>query len=163
MESQRQLLRVSVKLMGLTVIVFFIYILFAGMFISQYEHKEVLATIDISGIEAGEYKQIKLDGRPLVLLHRDDKMIAALSQPNPLLYRHEVDNEIIGKWFVAYAYDPLLGCEIKLIKDKSMFKSVCGRERYDLAGRPYSKQQSQLELLQPAYKVESQRLIIFSN
>jgi len=161
MESQRQLLRVSVKLMGLTVIVFFIYILFSGMFASSDESKEVAATFDISMMAAGELKQIKFNGRDILLLRRDDNMMQALLQPNPQLYKNIVLKKPVSEWFVAYAFDPLLGCEVKFSKDQ--FRSVCGGQQYDLAGRPYKNQQSQMELLQPAYKVDAQQLMIFSN
>ena len=163
MNSQRQLLRVSVKLMGLTVIVFFIYILFSGMFVSSDENKKVTATFDVSELVAGDSQLYKFNGRKVLLLHRDKNMIEMLARPNPKLYNYHALKEPLSAWLLIYANDPLLGCEIQFIKNKQQFKSVCGGQQYDLAGRAYKNQQSQMNLLRPEYKVESQHLIIFSN
>jgi len=161
MESQRQLLRVSVKLMGLTVIIFLLYILFKGMFVSLDDTNKKIV-VDVSALQPGQFKTLNFNGRKVLLLHRNKIMMAALAAHNAQLYNDVVNDKVATEWFVAYAHDPLLGCEIQLSDDKKTLVSVCGDQRYDLAGRPYKNQQSQMKLLSPAFAVREWDMVITS-
>lgn len=161
MEIQRQLLRVISKLMAFAGIGFFVYVFIFGLFGKNNYSQPKQLIVDGLSVLVGESKRISFSNRRLLILHLSSEMMLVLKQPNNDLYNSNVlASEQINQWRVFYATDPLFGCEVKWQKHEGFFESVCGAQKYDVAGRAYKNQQSQMNLNSPEYKVSGQKIII---
>ena len=161
MNSQKQLLRVLLKLMSFVAVSCFLYVFISGLLSNGDSVLVKELVFDLPQIPEGGFTTLSVNNRKLLLLHLSDAMRQNLKRPDAALYRRDsYRNEELQEWLAVYAIDPLFGCEIELSQDKRIFQAVCSPQKYNLAGRPYSHQQSQLDLLRPEYKILQQKIVI---
>jgi len=146
MKDKKLLLRVVLKLMGLTGLGFVVYILFAG-FVSNDDKNIVY--IDISKVREGKVEYFDVLNKKILVLHRTESMLEKLAYKK-------------SEFFIAYAYDPIFGCAVEFFGE--YFKSVCVDIKYDLAGQVYETNRSARNLIVPEHKLlESNQVMIWSN
>ncbi len=151
--------------MAAGVIVFLVYIFSQAMFGTRGESVRETFEMALPKLAAGEMRRFKVNGRDLILLHRDEQMKHSLSRYNKKLYAADAQklDKNPADWFVAYGFDPLLGCPIDLSDSRDFFQARCSPQQYDLAGRPYKNQQSQRNLIVPEYEIREGKIIIFAD
>ena len=160
MSERRKVLGGMVKLMGVGVIVFFVYIFVRAIFGTTGDQYREQIILELPALSPGQMQYLQVQGRELMVLHRDNRMKQALSQFNNGLYdaASQTIEENLSDWFVAYALDPLFGCRLELSESRLFFQAQCSPQKYDLAGRPYKGQQSQLPLRIPEYEIRGGKI-----
>ncbi len=139
-----------------------VYVLFSGLFSNQGTEREIVH-IDVSAIKPGETRLFNAFNKKLLILHRNSAMINMLDSDNSKLLKDVSTDDLadnlnkkyrsfLPKYFVAYAYDPFYGCEIKLSAD--VFIPVCIDLKYDLSGRVYRSSRAEENLIVPRHDVE---------
>ncbi|MCA1791260.1 MAG: ubiquinol-cytochrome C reductase, iron-sulfur subunit, partial [Thioalkalivibrio sp.] len=68
---RRLRLRVTLKLMGLFALAFFVVLLISGLFSRPGGNIQLPLEVDLRGIEAGEHLRLFWNGRRVLVLHRD--------------------------------------------------------------------------------------------
>ncbi len=132
--------------MSLVMAGFLVYIFFIGL-LGEAEKVEALL-LDVSDISPGEHKVFNAGKRKLLVLHRTPENIASLK--NSTTVESDVFRSRQPRYFVAWAYDPILGCAIEYQQDA--FKSVCANNYYDLAGRVIKGAATADDLRVPDYR-----------
>ncbi len=166
----RQLLRVSVKVM-----VFAGMVLFALMLLSSLSGRNstkpstpsmVIPTDDIL---VGEARFVLWEERPVLVYHRSDNDINALTSAKQKLGDATELPTADPRWFVAYANGTDLSCPIKLLEPGGDFKGArwlggfvdtCRGSRYDFAGRVFANQHATRNLKLPPYVLKPDGYIV---
>ena len=157
MKDKKLLLRVGIKLMSLVALLFLLYILFAGMAGNDDDAESVTEIhFDISGLKPGDIKYFPVDSREILVLYRTKEMIGRLLQQSSASPRQSL-RSATPEYFVAYAYDPVYGCKIKL--QQSVLKPVCIDVQYDLSGRVLKNARTDQDLLVPKYEIDDGKIL----
>lgn len=147
--DRKLLLRVTLKLMSILAIVSIVYIFMQYSF--KHKSKAQSIQIDLSDLPPGESKIVRLDGRPILILHRTEAMLAALDakqRANPYL--------------VIYQQSPDYSCPVEIVapdeSGQGGFRAVCSGTRYDFAGQLLPGQDARFDLRQPGYALNGAML-----
>ena len=170
MKDNRLILRVVMKIMALVGVGFLLYVLFSGLFVSQQPVNSV-GLIELSGIAPGSVSYYQLERRRLLVLWRDADQLNAISGHDAQLYDSgsagnmpagldKTYRSYLPEYFVAYAYDPYYGCDIRFNQQVQRFQAVCANVEYDLAGRVYKGSAVQQNLIVPDYEINNQHQLL---
>jgi len=163
MQDRKLILRVAIKLMAFVAVSLLGYVFFSAMINDQQIERETeVVHIDVSSIKPGEVKFFNVLNKKLLVLHRTPEMLNTLDGGNNELLKDVSTGDLANnlnkkyrsfspKYFVAYAYDPFYGCEIKLSAD--IFVPVCIDLKYDLSGRVYKSRRAEDNLIVPRHDV----------
>lgn len=168
MKDRKLMLRVAIKLMTIIAAGSVVYVLLLALIGRDDSVKDEIVSIDVSTIKPGEVKFFNVFNRRLLVLYRTAEMLNDLDKANDTLLKHApskkaAKNPLIkyrsyaAKYFVAYAYDPFYGCEIKL--SNNVFVPVCVDVKYDLSGRVYQSRRAEEDLIVPSHEIKSQAMI----
>lgn len=146
MTDKKQTLRVVVKLMSLVMVGFLVYVFLIGL-VGESEPMETLM-IDVREIAPGEVKVFNAGKRKLLVLHRSPEQLASMK--NTYLSDDNIYRSVQPGYFVAWAYDPFLGCAIEY--QLNAFKAICANNFYDLAGRSSAEDVTTTDLQIPEYQ-----------
>ena len=151
MADKKLLLRVSVKLMAWIGIAFVIYVLFSGLLRHENDAaKPEALLLDIRELKPGAIKYFSVDRRNVLVLYRTEEMISELKRAG----KNKTDRifrSVVPEYFVAYAYDPFYGCNLK--KMEKYFQSICVDVKYDFSGKVYKSAKSDKDLIVPEYEI----------
>lgn len=167
--DKKLILRVLLKLMTAILVIAVSYVFISALSDNQGNNKTASSKrIDVSAIKPGEVKYFTAFNKKILVLYRTDVMLKQLDEADvSLLKRISADDladnmnatyrSITPRYFVAYAYDPFYGCEIRL-SDKGL-SPVCIDLKYDWSGRVYKSRRAEDNLKVPRYDVESEAWI----
>ncbi|TVP81879.1 ubiquinol-cytochrome C reductase, iron-sulfur subunit [Thioalkalivibrio sp.] len=170
-------LRVTLKLMGLFALVFFVGLLISGLFSRPGGDIQLPLEVDLRSIDAGEAQRLSWNGRRVLVLHRDRAMFEALAQdealydpasrfdrrPRSISASHR---GWVPEWLVVYAESTDLGCDLEIVLPgaegdwEGGFRDRCRQGRYDFAGRVYKGQPAMRNLEIPPHRIDGMRLIL---
>jgi ubiquinol-cytochrome c reductase iron-sulfur subunit len=170
-------LRVTLKLMGLLALAFFVLLLVSGLFSRPGGNIQLPLEIDLRGIAAGEDRRLSWNGRRVLVLHRDQGMFEALAKDEALYDpASRFDRRPRGmsaphrgwvpEWLVVYAESTDLGCDLEIVPPgadgdwEGGFRDRCRQGRYDFAGRVYKGQPAMRNLEIPPHRIDGTRLIL---
>ena len=170
-------LRVSLKLMGLFALVFFVGLLISGLFSRPGGDIQLPLEVDLRSIDAGEAHRLSWNGRRVLVLHRDRGMFEALAEDEALYDpASRFDRRPRGmsaphrgwapEWLVVYAESTDLGCDLEIVSPgaeagwEGGFRDRCRQGRYDFAGRVYKGQPAMRNLEIPPHRIDGMRLIL---
>ena len=165
MTDKKLLLRVMLKLMAISAIIVVSYVLLVSLINNrEFSGDSASVRIDVSDIEPGKVKYFSVYGRRLMVLHRNEEMIKQIDTRKESLFKESsqvnlADNlnekyrSYSAQYFVAYAYDPFYGCEVKLSGNE--LRPVCVKLSYDLTGRIYQSSRAETNLIVPLHNVEA--------
>lgn len=149
--DRKLLLRVTLKLMGILAVLWILYVFMQYSFKGKGNSESI--RIDLSDLPPGEVKIVRLDGRPILILHRTEAMLASLGasqQANPYL--------------VIYQQSPDFSCPVEIVlPDESTpggFRAICSDTRYDFAGQLLPNQNARFHLRQPEYSLNGEVLLL---
>ncbi len=138
-------------------------------------------TLDLTAIETGEVKRLRWNGRHVLVVHRDAKLLDSLDsieaealrdprarrgrQPEGLALP---ERSFAPDWLVVYGESADLGCELDLVHPDDAdgwpggFEDRCRGGRYDAAGRVFRDQPGARNLEIPEYRMhgDGERLIL---
>lgn len=174
---RRLRLRVTLKLMVLAAVTVFLFLLLAALFSRPGGNIVLPLEIDLANIAAGSSERVQWNGRRVLILHRDRRMLDALAgaedlydpvsrfdrKPRGLSVEHR---GFLPEWLVVYAESTDLGCDLDLVLPHDAtdwaggLVDRCRGGRYDFAGRVYRGQPAMRNLEVPQYRVEGSRLIL---
>jgi ubiquinol-cytochrome c reductase iron-sulfur subunit len=175
--AARLRLRVTLKLMGLFALVFFVVLLISGLFSRPGGNIQLPLEVDLRGIDAGEELRLSWNGRRVLVLHRDRGMFEALAEDEALYDpASRFDRRPRGlsaphrgwvpEWLVVYAESTDLGCDLEIVPPgaegdwEGGFRDRCRQGRYDFAGRVYKGQPAMRNLEVPPHRIDGMRLIL---
>ena len=145
-----------------------IYVFFSGLMNNESEKGLTVVQLDVSKMKPGDIKFFNVFNKKLLVLYRSTEMLSELDNIDNGLLRDISTNDLSDKlnnkyrsfspkYFVAYAYDPFYGCEIKL--SGYSFVPLCINLKYDLAGRVYKSSRAEENMLVPEHDIKSNMMI----
>jgi hypothetical protein len=173
MKDKKLILRVAIKLMTIIAISSVLYVFFSGLMNNKSEKGLSVVQIDVSEMKPGDVKFFNGFNKKLLVLYRSADMLAELDKTDNDLLKDISTNKLPDKlnnqyrsfspeYFVAYAYDPFYGCEIKL--SGYSFVPVCINLKYDLAGRVYKSSRAEENMIVPEHNMKSGMMInVYNN
>ena len=159
------------------------YVVLSMVFSSDPDSR-VLPTkvVDIGGMRAGEVRIVLWEGQPVLIYHRTDQQAQALKAADTRLLDAESTKSRQPSWakneqrsslpeyFVSIGVGTDFSCPIDLLPasqepfmDKPWaggFVDECRGARYDFAGRVYSGQYADQNLIVPQYRIKDNVLIL---
>jgi len=170
-------LRVTLKLMGLTALLLFLFVILRALFSPPGGDVRLPLKVDLQGIEPGQHERVTWNGRRVLVLHRDASMLEALPEgealydpssrfdrrPRGLTAAHR---GWVPEWLVVYAESTDLGCDLDVVPPHASedweggLRDRCRGGRYDFAGRVYRNQPAMRNLEIPPYRLEEARVIL---
>jgi len=180
--EKRLLLRAILKLMTAVALIVSAAVLVSGLFGGGGERASTRLRVALGELAPGELRRIEWAGRPLLLLHRDAAMLAALRDPAQSAGLRDADGDWSEQpeglpaetrsrqpeYFVALAVGSDLGCALRWLPAGGEFRGrpwpggfadTCRGSRYDLAGRVFDDQQAQRNLQVPDYRIDGGALL----
>lgn len=173
MIDKKLILRAAIKLMSIIAISLTAYVFILSLTDNKNAQEGMPAIqIDASKIKPGEVHYFKLNNKKLMVLHRSSEMLEQLDSGDDGLLKDFSDSGLddgLNKkyrsfsksYFVAYAYDPFYGCDIKL--SGYAFVPVCIDLKYDLSGRVFKSRRAEQNLIVPKHDIKNKTLINIQN
>ncbi len=160
-----------------------LYVVLSMMFSSNPDSKVVpTKVVDIAGIRAGEVRIVLWEGRPVLIYHRTNQQLQALKAADPRLLDATSTNSIQPAWakneqrssvpeyFISIGVGTDFSCPIDVLPASEQpfmgqswgggFIDECRGARYDFAGRVYSGQYAEQNLIVPEYRINGKVLIL---
>lgn len=179
-DSRRLYLRVILKLMGGSLLLFVLYAMAAGFFGDPGGDSALPMHIDLADLPPGSLHRVEWRGRELMVLRRSPAMDAADAAHAQRLYdpasRWSVQprdarnpgRTLVPGYFIAYAQGTDLSCPLDLVSPDEAaaegwgggFVDRCRGSRYDFAGRVHDGQPARRNLEVPAYRVDGSRIVL---
>ena len=182
-QIRRLRLRVAAKLMLSVGFVGILYVVLSMMFSSNPDSKVVpTKVVDIGGMRAGEVRIVLWEGRPVMIYHRTDGQVQALKAADPRLHdaasthsrqpawAKNEQRSSVPEYFISIGVGTDFSCPIDLLPASEQpfmgqpwsggFVDECRGARYDFAGRVYSGQYADQNLIVPAYRINGKVLIL---
>lgn len=176
-------LRGLIKLMAAAGVIVVAAVMVSGMFgPGENENSGGAAKrVPIADLPAGELRRVEWNGKPILILHRDEAMRAALDTPAAPLrdadgsWSQQPDGlpaqtrSTDPRYFVAVALGTDLNCTLSFVPAGGQFKGApwpggfqdtCRKSRYDLAGRVFDGQEAQRNLSVPPHRIEGDTLVL---
>jgi len=159
--SDRSGLTRIVKAFGLILIVAVLFVLFDFMIDLRPSTIQSSYRFSVGELSDDEVKVLRQDNLSILVVRRSAQTIAHLQQTTDQLQDPESDesrqpeyarNALRSRhpqYFVSYALGTDLGCTLKVLQDS--LQEICGRARYDLAGRALKGQTEFSNLAIPDY------------
>ena len=148
--------------------------------------------VNASNLKVGEYKIVKWDKKPIIILRRNPEIVATLGSLDAELYDPDstidpdpgfikkTQRSIVPEYFVGFAISTYCGCGLKFSKEfgyfnlrGGMFYDPCHTGVYDIAGRllkstilkpvPACKNERMSNMKIPPYKVVGDTTIVIGN
>jgi ubiquinol-cytochrome c reductase iron-sulfur subunit len=174
---RRLRLRVTLKLMILAAVTVFLFLLLAALFSRPGGNIVLPLEVDLSHIPAGSSERVQWNGRRVLILHRDRRMLDSLAGAEELYdpasrfdrkpQGWSVEHRgFVPEWLVVYAESTDLGCDLDLVSpDEAVdwaggLVDRCRGGRYDFAGRVFRGQPAMRNLEVPKYRLEGSRLTL---
>jgi ubiquinol-cytochrome c reductase iron-sulfur subunit len=181
--EKRLLLRATLKLMTAVGVIVLAAVMVSGMFgADDSGSRDTVQHVALGDLPPGELREVTWRGRPVLILHRDAAMLAALAgstglrdaegswsqQPEGISAQHRSRSE---QYFVAFAQGTDLNCALELLPAGGQFrgqpwgggfKDVCRGSRYDFAGRVFDGQEAQRNLTVPPHRIDGDTLLLGS-
>jgi hypothetical protein len=116
---------------------------------------------NVGELAADEVKVLRHDNLSILVVRRSAQTITRLKETNDRLqdpqsddsrqpeYAHNTLRSRHPQYFVSYALGTDLGCTLKVLQDS--LQEICGRARYDLAGRALKGEKEFSNLSIPDY------------
>lgn len=149
--DSKLLLRVSLKLMAMIAVLGIVYVFIQYSFKGKGDTESI--RIDLSDLPPGEVKIVRLNGRPILILHRTEAMLASLGT-----------GQHANPYLVIYQQSPDLSCPVEIVlpneSGQGGFRAVCSDTRYDFAGRLLPNQNARFHLRQPKYSLNGDMLLL---
>jgi len=180
---RRLRLRVAAKLMLVLGFVGIMYVVLS-MFFSSDPDSQVIPTkvVDIGGLRAGEVRIVLWEGRPVLIYHRTRAQVQALQAEDTRLLDATSEKSRQPEWakneqrssepeyFISIGVGTDFSCPIGLLPASTTlfmaqpwaggFVDECRGARYDFAGRVYSGQYADENLIVPGYRIRDDKLIL---
>jgi len=182
-DIHRLRLRVAAKLM-LAVAFFAVLYVVLSVVLSTDPDSRVIPTqnVNIGDMQAGDMRIVLWEGRPVLVYRRTDQQQQLLQSSNPRLLDERSQGSRQPPWaenplrsresafFISIAVGTDFSCPIKLLPASTEdFKSQpwpggfvdeCRGARYDFAGRVFSGQYADENLIVPAYRIDGDVLVL---
>ncbi len=180
--NRRQLLRVATKLMTLVALGFIVSVFVMSLSSTLRPEAVDTMTVEVSELAPGELMVIDWNGRPVIILRRNDAILDklqllgdALADPESRHSRQpsaakNQRRSLRSEFFVAFAYSPDFGCPVKYVDVNETgpsgriwyggFQDQCRGYWYDLAGRVYKDQDAWRNLEIPPHQWASETQLI---
>jgi len=160
-----------------------LYVVFSVMFSSDPDSRSFpTKVVDIGGMRPGEFRTVLWEGRPILIYHRTAEQVQALQTTDPRLLDEKSEKSRQPQWaqnklrssesafFVSIGVGTDFSCPISLLVASTAlfmdqpwgggYVDECRGARYDFAGRVYSGQYADENLIVPGYRIEANSLIL---
>lgn len=182
-QIRRLRLRVAAKLMLVVGFVGVMYVMISMIFSSDPDSR-VMPTkvVDIGNLRAGEIRIVLWEGRPVLIYHRTTAQVQALKAEDTRLldavsaksrqpaWAKNEQRSSKPDYFVSIGVGTDFSCPIRLLPASAElfmaqpwaggFVDECRGARYDFAGRVYSGQYADENLIVPRYRIENNVLVL---
>lgn len=181
--TRRLRLRVAAKLMLYVGFAGVIYVVLSAIRSGDGQVPEVPSLrVDLSEFNVGEFEILQWENRPVLVYRRSDADIVNLRTSDTRLLDATSLNSVQPErfesnfrsespdWFVAIALGTGKGCTVELLAAteeafqgepwRGGFRESCGEDRYDLAGRVFTNQYAEKNLIIPDYQIEGNALVL---
>ena len=182
-DNRRLHLRVAAKLMLAVASLVTTYVVLS-MILSSDPDSRVTPTkaVDISRLQAGESRIVLWEGTPVIIYHRTNAQLEALTVADRRLVDAESDysrqpdwaknahRSRVPEYFISIAVGTDFSCPIGVLpaSDEPFmqrpwdggFVDECRGGRYDFAGRVYSGQYADENLIVPEYRISDGVLVL---
>ncbi len=182
-QIRRLRLRVAAKLMLVLGLIGIMYVVLSMVFSSD-PGSRVMPTkvVDIGGMSAGEVRIVLWEGRPVLIYYRTIQQVQALKSEDTRLldakstksrqpaWANNEQRSSRPEYFISIGVGTDFSCPIDLLpaSDEPFmgqpwtggFVDECRGARYDFAGRVYSGQYADENLIVPSYRIEDKVLTL---
>jgi len=182
-DIRRLRLRVAAKLMLVLGFVGILYVVLSMVFSNDPESR-VMPTkvVDMSNLGPGEARIVLWEGRPVLIYHRTEQQVQALNVADARLvdarskhsrqpvWAKNDQRSSTPEYFISIGVGTDFSCPIDLLpaSDEPFmeqpwtggFVDECRGGRYDFAGRVYSGQYADENLIVPEYRIKDKTLIL---
>jgi len=182
-QIRRLRLRVAAKLMFVLGFVGVAYVVLSMVFSSDPDSRVIpTKMVDIGTLSAGEARIVLWEGRPVLIYHRTPAQVKALQSEDTRLLDAKsaqsrqpswAQNELrsrVPEYFISIGIGTDFSCPIGLLPASSDpfmskpwsggFVDECRGARYDFAGRVYSGQYADENLIVPGYRIKDGVLVL---
>jgi len=160
-----------------------LYVFLSMMFSSDPDSRVIpTKVVDISGMRTGEIRMVLWEGRPVLIYHRTNQQVQALQAADSRLLDANSTNSRQPSWakneqrsslpeyFISIGVGTDFSCPINLLPASEEpfmgqpwsggFVDDCRGARYDFAGRVYSGQYADQNLIVPGYRIKDTVLVL---
>lgn len=182
-QIRRLRLRVAAKLMLVLGFIGITFVMLSMVFSSDPESRvKATKVVNIGNMRAGEVRIVLWEGRPVLIYHRTEAQADALQAEDTRLldansaqsrqpsWANTAQRSRLPDYFISIGVGTDFSCPIGLLQASSEpflaqpwvggFVDECRGARYDFAGRVYSGQYADENLIVPNYRIKDGVLVL---